>query len=315
MNYTQNKRERKGKSLLIFPENYVVIDLETTGLSPEYDSIIELCAQKYINRKLDSVFSTLINPGYPIDDYITSLTNITNEMLCSAPDIKDVIANYADFIGDNIIIGHNVNFDINFIYDAYECYLARPLENDFVDTLRLTRLLHKDWKNNSLKNISEKYSLSYIGGHRADFDCRLTYSILEQFRKEFVTQYGTDADPSILLSSYHSHSVKAAEITTTITHFDIDNPIYQKNIVITGTLEKMTRKEAMQVIADHGGINGDSVTKKTNYLVLGNNDYCASIKGRKSSKQKKAEQLLLNGQDIKIISENVFYDMISESTI
>ena len=65
----------------------------------------------------------------------------------------------------------------------------------------------------------------------------------------------------------------------------------------------------MQLVADVGGINGDSVTKKTNYLILGNNDYCKAIKDGKSNKQKKAEKLILEGADLQIITENVFYDM------
>ena len=69
----------------------------------------------------------------------------------------------------------------------------------------------------------------------------------------------------------------------------------------------------MQLVADIGGIPGDSVTKKTNYLILGNNDYCKSIKDGKSAKQKKAEKLILDGQDLQIIPEAVFIDMISES--
>lgn len=72
----------------------------------------------------------------------------------------------------------------------------------------------------------------------------------------------------------------------------------------------MPRKNAMQIVADLGGINGDNVTKKTNFLILGNNDYCKSIKDGKSSKQKKAEKLKLSGQDIEIIPESVFYDLI-----
>ena len=70
----------------------------------------------------------------------------------------------------------------------------------------------------------------------------------------------------------------------------------------------MKRADAMQLVINIGGRVGNGVTKKTNYLILGNNDYCKSIKGGKSSKQKKAEQLKLQGQDIEIISEQVFYD-------
>jgi len=66
----------------------------------------------------------------------------------------------------------------------------------------------------------------------------------------------------------------------------------------------------MQLVVDLGGLVANSVTKKTNYLVLGNNDYCPSIKDGKSSKQKKAEKLKLDGQDIEIISENTFFEML-----
>ena len=72
----------------------------------------------------------------------------------------------------------------------------------------------------------------------------------------------------------------------------------------------MPRKDAMQIVVDHGGSVGDSVTKKTNYLVLGDNSYCKSIRDGKSSKIKKAEKLKLDGIDIEIIPESVFYDMI-----
>lgn len=69
----------------------------------------------------------------------------------------------------------------------------------------------------------------------------------------------------------------------------------------------------MQLVVNMGGLCGDSVNKKTNYLVLGNNDYCTTIKDGKSSKQKKAEKLQIEGQDIEIISENVFYDMLENA--
>ena len=105
--------------------------------------------------------------------------------------------------------------------------------------------------------------------------------------------------------------VSLSEIYTR-TEFDETHPLYGKLCVFTGTLEKMQRKDAMQIVVDLGGQVGNSVTKKTNFLILGNNDYCPLIKDGKSSKQKKAETLKLAGNDIEIISEDVFYDMISE---
>lgn len=84
-----------------------------------------------------------------------------------------------------------------------------------------------------------------------------------------------------------------------------------KHCVFTGKLEKMIRKDAMQLVVNVGGILDNSVTKKTNYLILGNNDYCSSIKDGKSSKHKKAEKYKLEGQDIEIIDEDTFYNLFN----
>lgn len=303
-------REQKGNSLLLFPNDYIVIDIEATGLSPEYDEIIEICALKYRNKTLIDKFCSLVKPTSPVDEYITSLTGITNDMLISAPVISDVIPLLFNYVGNDIIVGHSVNFDINFIYDSCIQHLSKPFTNDYVDTLRIARLLHKEEPHNRLKDLSQRYNLSYDNAHRAEFDCLLTNKILSIFNDEFTSKYGNNETLSHIFNTTKS-KVKSCDISTDKTDFDISNPIYSKNVVFTGTLEKMPRKEAMQMVADLGGINGDNITKNTNFLVLGNNDYCTSIKNGKSNKQKKAESYKLKGYDIDIISENVFYDMLN----
>ena len=92
---------------------------------------------------------------------------------------------------------------------------------------------------------------------------------------------------------------------------DKNNPLYDKYCVFTGTLEKLARKDAFQIVADFGGIPQDSINKQTNFLILGTQDY-RRINGDKSSKQKKAEQMKLKGKEIDIIPETVFYDMIED---
>ena len=110
-------REQKGKSLIDIPNNYVVFDIETTGLDPEFDEIIEIGAVKIKDGIKIDTFNSLIKPEYEIDEFITELTGITNEMVENAPSIDEVLPKFMDFIKDYIIIGHNVNFDINFFYD------------------------------------------------------------------------------------------------------------------------------------------------------------------------------------------------------
>ena len=134
-------RDHKGHSLLTFPSRYVVLDLETTGLDPQYDDIIEVAAIRIVDGAAEGSFSSLVNPGYPIDEFITDLTGITDDMLSSAPSLDFVLPALLSFVGADIVVGHNVNFDINFIYDSCSARSLAPFSNDFVDTMRISRSL------------------------------------------------------------------------------------------------------------------------------------------------------------------------------
>lgn len=404
-------RIHKGHSLLDFPKSFIVVDIETTGFDPSHDFIIEIGGVKVQNERIIDTFSSLINPHMTIDPFISSLTGITDQQLSEALDIKPVLETFSDFIGDSILVGHNVHFDINFLYDNFEKHLSRALTNDFVDTLRLSRRFFKDAPSHKLDALASYLNIPVDTSHRALSDCYTTlhlYSLLNDAsiqipasQKELLDSLTfDDSNPFygkrlvvkgipqiysfefmkavsekctakmsdvfynscdyIIFSHYTykafmngSNSAKfekakklvdsgtltilsetewckmlglpipvgspssrtnlsAKDIVTEKTEFDETHPLYGKTCVFTGTLEKMARKDAMQIVVDLGGLVGNSVTKKTNYLILGNNDYCSSIKDGKSSKQKKAETLKLSGNDIEIISENVFYDMIEE---
>lgn len=314
-------RRFKGNSLLDFPDSYVVIDIETTGLSPDYDSIIEVGAIKYESGVETERFSSLIQPdscdddGNYINDFIRRLTGITNEMLSSAPSAREVFPTFYEFLSDSVLVGHNVNFDINFLYDNFEKNLNKSLSNDFVDTMRISRNLHPELREHTLSDLKERYNIGYSKAHRTLADCESTYLVLRSLHKDACLIYGSAEAFFNHLKERRKHKyyLKASDVVATEEDIDEDNPLFGKVFVFTGVLERMLRKEAMQIVVNHGGINGDSVTKKTNFLVLGNNDYCKSIKDGKSSKQKKAEKLKLDGLDIEIIPENVFYDMIFDN--
>lgn len=306
-------REQKGKSLIDIPNNYVVFDIETTGLDPEFDEIIEIGAVKIKDGIKIDTFNSLIKPEYEIDEFITELTGITNEMVENAPSIDEVLPKFMDFIKDYIIIGHNVNFDINFIYDNLEELNIPPITNDFVDTLRISRRLIPELKHHKLSDLANYFNIDTNGSHRALKDVEITSEVLNNLNKMIIEKY-ENIDNFKDACKPKSHSgIRASDITTNNTEFDEENMLYDKYVVITGTLGKMLRKDAMQIIADLGGHCQDGVNKDTNYLILGNNDYNPILRGKKSSKLLKAENLKLKGQDIEIISENVFYDIIPES--
>lgn len=301
------ERKFKGKSIIDFPTNYTIVDIETTGLSPQYDSIIEISALKVKNNEPIDSFSSLIKPDNfcpeYLDSFITELTGITDDMLSTAPSTKTVLSDFLAFVCDDIIIGHNVSFDVNFVYDNVLDLLDKPFSNNYIDTMRISRRLNTDMSHHRLKDIAKKYNIPYEDAHRALNDCKITFECYKFLSKDVLDKY----DNINTFCQVKPHvKLKAKDISTENTVFDDSNPLYDKTVVFTGTLEKMTRKEAMQIVVDLGGYVADSVTASTNYLILADTVY-NTIDG-KSSKQKKAESLRLKGNDIAVIPESVFYD-------
>lgn len=308
------ERENKGKSIISFPSDYVIIDIETTGLSPLWDKIIEVSALKCHDGTIISVFSSLINIHSPLDEFISALTGITDNMLRDAPELNTVLSEFISFIGNSVLVGHNVSFDINFLYDSILENKNEYLSNDYIDTMRISRKLHPDQSHHRLIDLCNTYKVDNTGAHRSLNDCIMTQKIYELMKEEILSNYDSfDSFASLFIRKrkHPQYHLTAKDISCTVDSIDTESPVYGKVFVFTGALEQMLRKDAMQIVVNLGGINGDNVTSKTNYLVLGNNDYCSSIKDGKSTKQKKAEKLKLSGQDIEIIPENVFYDMIN----
>ncbi len=330
---TEKAPREKGKSLISLPDEYVIIDTETTGLDTEYCGIIEIAAIKYKDGDKVSSFSELVRPNsfrYAeeddedycvvngekivfIDSFISELTGITNRMLQDVRSQEEVFSDFLQFVGDSVVIGHNVNFDVNFIYDAVNDYLGKTFSNDFIDTMRIARkLLKEDLKHHRLCDIAKYYDIKQENAHRALADCETTNQCYVKMRDQILKVYGNAEAFCSLFNKHNQRKLSAKDIVPDSSEIDEDSPIYGKLFVFTGALDRMLRKDAMQLVVNKGGLCGDNITKKTNFLVLGNNDFCSSIKDGKSNKQKKAEALKLAGNDIEIISENVFYEMLGE---
>jgi len=298
-------REGKGKSLLQLVNDFVVLDFETTGLDPTYDEIIEVGAMKVVGGVVDGEFSTLIKPANKISEFITDLTGITNEMVLDAPKIQEVLPNLLKFIGDSVVLGHNAHFDVNFLYDNCKEHLGKPFSNDLVCIMRIARNAFKDIQFFKLSKLAKYFNVNYDKAHRAMADCKTVLSIYNAIQ-EYFSQSNIDFEALI---KSNKRGLVAKDILTDKADFDESHPLFGRVCVFTGTLEKMLRKDAMQIIVDLGGKCDDNVTKKTNYLILGVIDY-NKVVSDKSNKQIKAEQLQLAGLDIQVISENVFYEMI-----
>lgn len=177
-------RPYKGKSLMAAVDDYVVIDIETTGLVPGLSEIIELGAVRVQKGRIVDEFATLVRPRGVVSPFITELTGITNAMVGPAPMIEAALPGYLDFIGKTLVIGHNVHFDVNFIYDQCVAWLERPFPNDFIDTMRMSRRLYKHERGHRLCNLAERFGVADNGmrAHRALADVIKTHHCYEYMK-------------------------------------------------------------------------------------------------------------------------------------
>lgn len=302
-------RENKGKAVNALPEDYVALDLETTGLDPEWDSIIEIGMVRVRHGEVAAEYSTLVNPGMPIDDFIAELTGITNDMLAAAPALPEVLPAARDSLGDDIILGHNINFDINFIYDNCERQGLTPVSNDYIDTMRISRRVLPDLKHHRLGDIVNALGVDHAQAHRAIGDCHATIDCY----KALLAHIDAGAGREAYITEVSRHGAQRPDLHKLAadgTAVDEMHPLYGKHCVFTGTLAKMVRLDAAQAVVNVGGLCDNGVNKDTNFLILGASDY-SKIKDGKSNKLKRAESLIAKGADLQIISENVFYDLMN----
>ena len=244
-------------------DNYCVLDLETTGLSPNYDSIIEIGIIKVKENKIVDKYNSLINPGFLINEYITSITGITNEMLKGKPKIIDLKKEVLNFIGNDVLVGHNISFDVSFLQKGFN----EELKNEYIDTLQFCRKLFKELSHHRLTDMSNYLEISR-NEHRSMSDCLCTKELYD-FIKEKMKNNGLEINDIFAKRNYSSKNIDIHAIKPDNIEIDEDNFFYNKHCVFTGKLEKMIRKDAMQLVVNVGGILDNSVTKKTNYLILG----------------------------------------------
>ncbi|MGI6485177.1 MAG: PolC-type DNA polymerase III [Tepidanaerobacteraceae bacterium] len=200
-------------SINILEAEYVVTDIETTGLSTQNDEIIEIGAVKVKNGKIIDTFSALVKPQRPLPANITRLTGITNDMLKSSPSFTQVIPNFLDFLGNSIFVAHNAGFDAGFI--RRDCQkLNLPFNNRILDTLALSQIVLSNLKNHKLDTVAKHLKIKMGSHHRAVDDANTAALILKHLLSQVINTgisnlsdinkiYGLSSK-DVHLKSYHA---------------------------------------------------------------------------------------------------------------
>lgn len=164
---------------------FVIFDLETTGLSPQEDSIIEISAVKVRGNEITEEYSTFVNPGFHIPETASSVSGITDEMVKDAPGIEQALSDFTVFISDDVLVGHNIiNFDLKFINKEMTALWGKALPNDYLDTLIMAKRYLPELQSRSLESLSGHYGISYAGAHRALCDCKINYEVYKHLIEE-----------------------------------------------------------------------------------------------------------------------------------
>lgn len=281
------------------PSNFVALDVETTGLDAGIDRVIEIAAVKFDLRKNDHiVFDTLLNPGIKIPRKITSLTGITNHMITEKPCFNYISNELKEFIGDLPIVAYNAKFDKGFMQEEFR-RLGTFFGNKFLCAMNLSKLAF-NLPNYKLATVAEHCNVPLDAAHRAKADAIAAGRV---FMCAAVTLGHINENPPKKAYSKSSGTDHKAYTPNEL------GPMFGQTIVFTGELT-MTRAQAFAAVSQLGFDIKNTVTKKTSYLVVGEQD--ANVVGQSglSSKQMRVEVLRESGVDIQILDEDEFMALI-----
>lgn len=174
--------------------DYVVFDLETTGLSARYDRIIEFGATKYSRGQEYDKRDFFINPNRKLRDIIKNKTNITQEMVDGGKPIKEALQEILEYFGDSIIIDHNASFDIGFLNEALKNNGLPQIKNPIIDTLPWSRYMFPDQRSHTLEAVARTLGIEYdeTKVHRAIYDAE----VLEAVYAAMLSK-ASEADPNL----------------------------------------------------------------------------------------------------------------------
>ena len=223
-------------------DSYVCLDLETTGLDPKRDKIIEIGAIKVKSGEIIAQMETFVNPQRKLEERIVELTGIRDEHLENAPEITDILPELIDFIGEDILLGHSVLFDYSFIKKA-AINQRFKFEKFGIDTLKIARKFLPDLESRSLAFLCSHFEIEH-SAHRALTDAKATSKLYHKLAEHFYDGHEDDFKPKLL-----SYNAKRDTPVTIPQKEQLYKLLDRHKIKVEYNVEKLTRSEASRIIA------------------------------------------------------------------
>ncbi|WP_294759518.1 exonuclease domain-containing protein [uncultured Lactobacillus sp.] len=298
----QDKTRGKGQEWPDFISDYTMLDIETTGLNPYRDHVTELGAVKVRANKVVDEFSQLV--VYPrsnhVPSFITKLNGITEELLLKeGKPVKEAMTAFRKFIGDDIIIGYNVNFDLNFLYDLARKFHLPELSNNYVDVLRLARVYYPQ-QHNRLLDCIQRAGIAQVEQHHGLEDSLDTKKVYDDFRRHFTPELLQEAQGKLKNIDLLQEELEVWEL-------GFRNPVNNKKIAFAPEVE-ISGTEAAQMVNNMNGIAQTGVKADTDYLIMSDDGFFS----KNNPETLKAREFNHAGSKIKRLSESYFLNMLDE---
>ncbi len=301
-------RDFKGKSTLVLVDDFCIISVKLSAGIKQDGDIIELSSIKIRNGVVVDTFDQLLKPRHSIFYNSMVATNISDAMVKDCPTFIEVIDRFKEFIGNDILISHSIAQDYNAIYDSCVLYGVHPIENDFIDTLRLSRRTLSFLRNHSMVALCDYFKLKSINYTAVD-DCYTKLWIYQEIRKRL-----SDEDikklSKVKTIRYNNHA-GMLEIDPSL--FNKEHKFYNKTVAIGCKIPAYSRKQIVEMITNAGGIFVKRVTRKTDYIIWGDEDLQWERYGDLSTNQILVDNYIRRGKcTVQIIYEDEFEELIED---
>ncbi len=199
----------------MFTDDLIVLDFETTGLSPSSgDRITEVAAMKVKAGRIVDRYRSLANCGVRIPPFITAYTGITQSMVDAAPPVRRVISELLEFVDDTAIVAHNAGFDQRFLDSECELVNRRRVDSPFICSMRVSRRVYPQFPSYALGALAQRLNISYHGAaHRAEADAEVTANVVIKIGQDLRARHrGLSPDSHLLRQIMDMPVAMAGEI-------------------------------------------------------------------------------------------------------
>lgn len=227
-------------------DTFVCIDLETTGLQPKYDKIIEIGAVRVDEGAVTGEWASLVNPGRKLEERIVELTGIRDEQLAEAKKVSDVLPDLLAFMGERPLLGHCLHFDFAFLKRA-AVGEKLTFERQGIDTLKIARKYLKELESRSLGALCKHYGIPHKA-HRALDDARATTALYGKLVEAFYEKESAEGEKNLFVPRQLHHPIKRDTPITIPQKEQLYKLLDRHKLVVDYEVESLTRSEATRKI-------------------------------------------------------------------